>query len=197
MPQLLSPWQVLRHAAATQRGSYWQDIWAAARPLRPELLLVPVAAAALLLAGTPQLNHTLLPTGNAASSAAVPLPSPQQQQWRWQWPASAAPAMQAGTPSAPYSPATAAYQQQQEWQQQQQSSKGADRPFELDTQTVTALATCMVVAALANSAGIGGGAFIVPLMSLGLGFGIKDATALSQAVIAVRKMLECGAAWCV
>lgn len=43
------------------------------------------------------------------------------------------------------------------------------------------------VAALANSAGIGGGAFIVPLMYLGLGFDIKDSTALSQAVIAVRK----------
>ena len=42
------------------------------------------------------------------------------------------------------------------------------------------------VAALANSAGIGGGAFIVPLMYLGLGFDIKDSTALSQAVIAVR-----------
>lgn len=46
------------------------------------------------------------------------------------------------------------------------------------------------VAALANSAGIGGGAFIVPLMYLGLGFDIKDSTALSQAVIAVRPKLR-------
>ena len=47
------------------------------------------------------------------------------------------------------------------------------------------LLPCLQVAALANSAGIGGGAFIVPLMYLGLGFDIKDSTALSQAVIAV------------
>lgn len=51
--------------------------------------------------------------------------------------------------------------------------------------TLARLPPAAQVAALANSAGIGGGAFIVPLMYLGLGFDIKDSTALSQAVIVV------------
>lgn len=59
-----------------------------------------------------------------------------------------------------------------------QTGKQAERP-----------APGLQVAALANSAGIGGGAFIVPLMYLGLGFDIKDSTALSQAVIAVSLLL--------
>lgn len=51
--------------------------------------------------------------------------------------------------------------------------------------TLFASSLCQV-AALANSAGVGGGAFVVPLLYLGLGFDIKQSTALSQAVIAVR-----------
>ncbi|KAL4424162.1 hypothetical protein ABPG75_001463 [Micractinium tetrahymenae] len=61
---------------------------------------------------------------------------------------------------------------------------GVERPLVFDSQTLAALGVCMAVAALANSAGVGGGAFIVPLMALGLGFDIKQSTALSQAVIA-------------
>lgn len=53
------------------------------------------------------------------------------------------------------------------------------------------------MAALANAAGVGGGAFIVPLLYVGLGLGIKDCTALSQAAIAVRAPAAgCRGDWC-
>ena len=57
------------------------------------------------------------------------------------------------------------------------------RPLRLTPRTATALALSLVVAALSNAAGVGGGAIFVPLFVALLAFPVKEATALSQAVI--------------
>jgi len=47
----------------------------------------------------------------------------------------------------------------------------ADQPFELDARSISAVIVAFLVASLAASAGVGGGAFFVPLYMLALGFG--------------------------
>ncbi|KAL4443802.1 hypothetical protein ABPG75_011539 [Micractinium tetrahymenae] len=57
-------------------------------------------------------------------------------------------------------------------------------PFQLTVRTSLALVLSLVVSALSNAAGVGGGAIFVPLFNVLLLFPIKLATALSQAAIA-------------
>jgi uncharacterized membrane protein YfcA len=46
-----------------------------------------------------------------------------------------------------------------------------DQPFEFTARTISAVVIAFLVASLAASAGVGGGAFFVPLYMLALGFG--------------------------
>ncbi|KAK9820574.1 hypothetical protein WJX72_011784 [[Myrmecia] bisecta] len=57
------------------------------------------------------------------------------------------------------------------------------RTFVLDGKNLATLAVAFLVAALANAAGVGGGAAMVPLFNVMLGFGLKASTALAQAAI--------------
>lgn len=57
------------------------------------------------------------------------------------------------------------------------------KPFHLTPETTACLLLSLVVSALSNAAGVGGGAVFVPLFHTALGFSIKLSTALSQAVI--------------
>ena len=59
----------------------------------------------------------------------------------------------------------------------------AHRAFRLDGAAAAALSLTALVSAVASSAGIGGGAILVPLFNLLLGFSIQMATTLSQAAI--------------
>jgi hypothetical protein len=47
----------------------------------------------------------------------------------------------------------------------------ADQPFEWTARTISAVVIAFMVASLAASAGVGGGAFFVPLYMLALGYG--------------------------
>lgn len=58
------------------------------------------------------------------------------------------------------------------------------QPFEPTARSISAVVIAFLVASLAASAGVGGGAFFVPLFITLLGFGLKDATVLSQCTIA-------------
>lgn len=136
-------------------------------PVRPEALLVPSAAALLLLAGHGQLHGQLQPavgsssgSGQSAeqqqprSAAEAHLMAQRAWQQRQQLPVLTAPSLGAAAPRqhAPtYQPATAPRQQGAQEQQdavhasQPQRSSGADRPLQFDSQTAGALAACMVV----------------------------------------------------
>ena len=124
--------QAVGHNAPAASHAPWQELLAAARPMRPELLLVPGAAAALLWAAQPQLGPELHAVGHSISSPAAASLTPQQswQQWGWQWPVLSAPALHGGAPG-----------------DAQPSGEGAERPFVLDAPTAAALGTCMVVSA--------------------------------------------------
>lgn len=61
---------------------------------------------------------------------------------------------------------------------------GGQQQFEPNAGTISAVVIAFMVASLAASAGVGGGAFFVPLYITLLGFGLKDATVLSQCTIA-------------
>ncbi|KAL4438539.1 hypothetical protein ABPG77_000187 [Micractinium sp. CCAP 211/92] len=165
--------------------------------LRPDVAVLPAAAALLLLAGAPQLGEHAQLTAQQAQSSAVTmaggsamqlgpadlvvasspglLGEPEQQQEQKQQP-----------PMGPRGKDQQREQQEQHAQSRAPASAaaGSERPLVMDSRTLAALGLCMAVAALANSAGVGGGAFVVPLLYLGLGFDIKQSTALSQAVIA-------------
>jgi hypothetical protein len=65
-------------------------------------------------------------------------------------------------PTAAVLPATA---------QLQDAAAGAGQQFDLNARTVSAVVIAFLVASLAASAGVGGGAFFVPLYMLALGFG--------------------------
>jgi uncharacterized membrane protein YfcA len=51
------------------------------------------------------------------------------------------------------------------------SQSDGDQPFEFTARTISAVVIAFLVASLAASAGVGGGAFFVPLYMLALGFG--------------------------
>ncbi|KAK9801372.1 hypothetical protein WJX73_002498 [Symbiochloris irregularis] len=57
-------------------------------------------------------------------------------------------------------------------------------PFVLDLRNWLGLVFAFVVSALANSAGVGGGSFLVPVFNLIVGFSLKRSTALSQPTMA-------------
>jgi len=59
-----------------------------------------------------------------------------------------------------------------------------DSDFEMNARTGSAIAIFLIMSALANSAGIGGGLFWVPLFSSLLQFTVKSAAALSQSCVA-------------
>ena len=56
--------------------------------------------------------------------------------------------------------------------------------FELNAETGSAIAIVIVLSALANSVGVAGGFFWIPLFNALLGFGLTGSAALSQALIA-------------
>jgi hypothetical protein len=51
------------------------------------------------------------------------------------------------------------------------AAAGAGQQFDLNARTISAVVIAFLVASLAASAGVGGGAFFVPLYMLALGFG--------------------------
>eukprot|EP01025_Chloroclados_australasicus_P003060 TRINITY_DN10705_c0_g3_i5.p1 TRINITY_DN10705_c0_g3~~TRINITY_DN10705_c0_g3_i5.p1 ORF type:complete len:587 (+),score=69.70 TRINITY_DN10705_c0_g3_i5:168-1928(+) len=59
----------------------------------------------------------------------------------------------------------------------------ADCPFVSNARSIAAICITVVVAAVANAAGIGGGAFFVPLFNVLVGFSMKSSTGLSQVVV--------------
>ena len=59
-----------------------------------------------------------------------------------------------------------------------------DSDFEMNARTGSAIVIFLIMSALANSAGIGGGLFWVPLFSSLLQFTVKSAAALSQSCVA-------------
>ncbi|EIE19332.1 hypothetical protein COCSUDRAFT_44684 [Coccomyxa subellipsoidea C-169] len=61
---------------------------------------------------------------------------------------------------------------------------GPNTKFEWTPRTIFAAALACVCALLANSAGIGGGPFYVPLLNVVLGFDLKAATGLSHTIVA-------------
>ncbi|KAK9914892.1 hypothetical protein WJX75_001974 [Coccomyxa subellipsoidea] len=61
---------------------------------------------------------------------------------------------------------------------------GPDTKFEWRPRTIFAAALACLCALLANSAGIGGGPFYVPLLNVVLGFDLKAATGLSHTIVA-------------
>ncbi|WIA29116.1 hypothetical protein OEZ86_011627 [Tetradesmus obliquus] len=64
--------------------------------------------------------------------------------------------------------------------------------FVLDTRNIVALMVAFLVASLAASAGVGGGAFFVPLAMVCLSMSLKEATVLSQASIAAVSLASIG-----
>eukprot|EP00887_Chlorella_sp_A99_P003711 scaffold7.g3711.t1 len=141
-----------------------------ARLWRPEAALAP-AAAALVLLGTPHLAGLTLDSSSGPS-----------------WPHAAAPhgdkARQQQPPATSTAAAPGLLPQPRDMQQRHEQGGGSSLPsLDLNHDFFIALAVCMAAAALANSAGVGGGAFIVPLFYTVLHLPIKDATALSQAAI--------------
>ncbi len=140
-------------------------------PVRPEALVVPSAAALLLLAnhGHPD-GHLQLGRGSGSSGggsteafeqrqprSAAEAHLQAQHAWRQRQhlPVLPAPSLVAAAPdqAAEQAPASQQVQQQQQQLQEvvpaaaprQQRSSGADRPLEFDGQTASALAACMVV----------------------------------------------------
>lgn len=64
------------------------------------------------------------------------------------------------------------------------STEGDPEGFELNGETGGAIVIVIVLSALANSVGVAGGFFWVPLFNALLGFGLTGSAALSQALIA-------------
>lgn len=64
------------------------------------------------------------------------------------------------------------------------NSSGADTPFEWTFSNAGALFLAVMCALLANSAGVGGGPFYMPLFHSVLGFDMNSSTALSHTIVA-------------
>ncbi|PNH11358.1 hypothetical protein TSOC_001769 [Tetrabaena socialis] len=58
-----------------------------------------------------------------------------------------------------------------------------DSEFETTPRTIIALIISVLVGAVANAAGVGGGAIYIPIFNALVGFGLKASTALSQVCI--------------
>ncbi|KAK9832849.1 hypothetical protein WJX81_007097 [Elliptochloris bilobata] len=63
-----------------------------------------------------------------------------------------------------------------------------DAPIQWTPETVVALVLACFCALLANSAGIGGGPFYLPILNIMLGFNLKAATALSHTIVATSAL---------
>ncbi|KAL3132428.1 hypothetical protein ABBQ32_008986 [Trebouxia sp. C0010 RCD-2024] len=61
--------------------------------------------------------------------------------------------------------------------------KDSMRKVKLQPSEIACLILSVMVSALANACGVGGGAFFVPMFNILLGFSLKGSTALSQAVV--------------
>ncbi|GFH33578.1 uncharacterized protein HaLaN_32973, partial [Haematococcus lacustris] len=62
-------------------------------------------------------------------------------------------------------------------------------PFTVDWHSLCTIAIVLTVGSVAASAGVGGGAIFIPLLQAVAGFGLKDSTALSQALITAGSLV--------
>ncbi|MEW5296758.1 MAG: hypothetical protein WDW36_000016 [Sanguina aurantia] len=67
-----------------------------------------------------------------------------------------------------------------------------DSAFEANGRSLGALIGSLLVGALANAAGVGGGAIYIPLFHVIVGFALKPSTVLSQAVITAGAIISVG-----
>ncbi|GFH32123.1 uncharacterized protein HaLaN_31288 [Haematococcus lacustris] len=69
------------------------------------------------------------------------------------------------------------------------SSMDTSTPFTVDWHSSSTIAIILTVGSVAACAGVGGGAIFIPLLQFVAGFGLKDSTALSQALITAGSLV--------